>query len=221
MRLTEHVLVKGVILCVTGLRIGGSKDDIEIGGNDNPILRHPLSGLPYIPGSSLKGRMRSLLELKHSEVTQRLGTPCDCGQCNICRIFGTHRPRANNLGPTRIIVRDAFLRADSLEELKNANQEKGIYYSEIKYENRINRSTGKAVDPRPNERVPADTRFDFEIVLRVFDIDNKEEAVGLLKEGLALVQQEYLGGSGSRGYGKVRFIETTIGGKPFELEEGK
>lgn len=221
MRLTEHVLVKGVILCVTGLRIGGSKDDIEIGGNDNPILRHPLSGLPYIPGSSLKGRMRSLLELKHSRVTQRSGDPCDCGQCNICRIFGTHRSRANNLGPTRIIVRDAFLHADSLEELKNANQEKGIYYSEIKYENRINRSTGKAVDPRPNERVPADTRFDFEIVLRVFDIDNKEEAVGLLKEGLALVQQEYLGGSGSRGYGKVRFIETTIGGKPFELEEGK
>lgn len=221
MKLQEHVVVSGVILCQTGLRIGGSKDDIEIGGNDNPILRHPLSGLPYIPGSSLKGRMRSLLELKHSARTQQSGEPCDCGQCSICRIFGTYWSWSNNLGLTRIIVRDAFLTADSVEELKNANQEKGIYYSEVKYENRINRNTGKAADPRPNERVPADTKFDFEIVLRIFDTDSKKDAIGLLKEGLALVQQEYLGGSGSRGYGKVRFIVTTVDGEPFELTEGK
>ncbi|OPX90696.1 MAG: RAMP superfamily protein [Pelotomaculum sp. PtaB.Bin104] len=221
MRLEKHVVMSGVILCETGLRIGGSKDDIEIGGMDNPIIRHPVSGLPYIPGSSLKGRMRSLLELRHSRTTQQSGEPCDCGHCNICKIFGTHKSRTNNLGPTRIIVRDAFLTPDSKDELKVANQEKGIYYSEVKYENRINRKTGKAGDPRPSERVPADTKFDFEIVLRIFEEDNEEEVLGLIKEGLSLVQREYLGGSGSRGYGKVRFIDISIDGDPFALEEGK
>lgn len=220
MRLEKHVVMAGVILCETGLRIGGSKDDIEIGGNDNPIIRHPITGLPYIPGSSLKGRMRSLLELKYSPRTQQTGEPCDCGNCNICKIFGTHKSRANNLGPTRIIIRDAFLHPASLDELKAANQEKGIYYSEIKYENRINRNTGKAIDPRPNERVPANTKFNFEIVLRIFHEDNKDEAINLVKEGLGLIQREYLGGSGSRGYGKVRFLDTTICGEPFALEEG-
>jgi CRISPR-associated protein Csm3 len=219
MRLEKHVVMRGVIFCVTGLRIGGSKDDIEIGGMDNPIIRHPVSGLPYIPGSSLKGRMRSLLELKHSQTTQRTGQPCDCGQCDICRVFGTHKSRPNNLGPTRIIVRDAFLTSDSEEELKSANQEKGIYYSEVKYENRINRKTGKADDPRPNERVPANTKFNFEIVLRIFDSDNENDSIALIKEGLALVQKEYIGGSGSRGYGKVRFIDTSVDGVPFVLEE--
>jgi len=91
----------------------------------------------------------------------------------------------------------------------------------VKYENRINRKTGKADDPRPNERVPANTKFNFEIVLRIFDSDNENDAIDLIKEGLALVQKEYLGSSGSRGYGKVRFIDTSVDGVPIVLEEGK
>ncbi|MDF9408705.1 type III-A CRISPR-associated RAMP protein Csm3 [Pelotomaculum isophthalicicum JI] len=224
MKLERHAIIKGVIFCETGLRIGGSNDDIEIGGNDNPIIRNPVTDLPYIPGSSLKGRMRSLLELKHSAITQQTGKPCDCGQCNICKIFGTHgthKARESVLGPTRIIVRDAFLTSESVKELKAANQEKGIYYTEVKHENLVDRKTGKAEHPRPNERVPAGSKFDFEIVLRIFENDNENAALNLIREGLSLVQKEYLGGSGSRGYGKVRFINTTIDGVPFVLEEGK
>lgn len=221
MQLKKHMEIKGSILCVTGLRIGGSNDDIEIGGLDNPILRHPVTGLPYIPGSSLKGRMRALLELKYSKQTQQTGEPCSCGECKICMVFGTHRARESRLGPTRIIVRDSFLTSKSIEELKQANQEKGIYYSEIKYENLISRKTGKAGHPRPVERVPSGAEFEFEIILRIFKEDNEKEITELVREGLFLVQKEYLGGSGSRGYGKVSFINTVIDGNPFKLEEGK
>lgn len=165
---------------------------------DNPIIRNPVTGQPYIPGSSLKGRMRSLLELKYSARTQQTGQPCDCGQCDICKIFGAHKPRPNSLGPTRIIVRDAFLTSKSVDELKAANQEKGIYYTEVKSENLVDRKKGKAEHPRPNERVPAESQFDFEIVLRIFEGDNENDVLNLIKEGLALVQKEYLGGSVSR-----------------------
>jgi len=136
-------------------------------------------------------------------------------------IFGTHKARESRLGPTRIIVRDAYLAPRSVEELRVANQEKGIYYSEVKHENLINRKTGKAEHPRPNERVPANTEFQFEIVLRIFEGDNEKQNLDFVREGLALVQKEYLGGSGSRGYGKVRFLNTTLDGAPFVIEEGK
>ncbi|RJX27658.1 MAG: type III-A CRISPR-associated RAMP protein Csm3 [Dethiobacter sp.] len=221
MKLEKHVVIRGIIFCDTGLRIGGSKDDIEIGGMDNPIIRHPVTGLPYIPGSSLKGRMRSLLELKYAERTQQTGQPCSCGRCLVCKIFGTHKARESHLGPTRIIVRDASLTPESLDELKGSNQEKGIYFSEVKYENLVDRKTGKAEHPRPNERVPAETKFHFEIVLRIFEGDNEKEILDFVKEGLALVQKEYLGGSGSRGYGKVRFINTSVDDNPFTIGEGK
>lgn len=221
MKLDKHIVIQGIIYCETGLRIGGSKDDIEIGGNDNPIIRHPVTGLPYIPGSSLKGRMRSLLELKYAQKTQMTGEPCGCGNCIICKVFGAHRAGANQLGPTRIIVRDAMLTEEAVKVLQEANQEKGIYYSEIKYENLVKRNTGKAEHPRPNERVPAGTKFNYEIALRIFEEDNEKEIIDFVKKGLVLVQKEYLGGSGSRGYGKVKFINNTIDGAPFEIEEGK
>lgn len=222
MELKKHVLLNGVIRCETGLRIGGSKDDIEIGGMDNPIIRHPVTNLPYIPGSSLKGRMRSLLELKYCQHTQRTGEPCRCGrdECLVCRIFGAHKNTSHQLGPTRILFRDANLSKESELLLREAQKEKGLNFAEVKTENWINRKTGRAADGglRTQERVPADTEFDFEIVLRVFDGDDEEKDLNLIKEGLSLVQQEYLGGSGSRGYGKVRFINTTIDHRPFSLE---
>ncbi|AEF93464.1 CRISPR-associated RAMP protein, Csm3 family [Desulfotomaculum nigrificans CO-1-SRB] len=217
MELTKYMVIKGIILCETGLRIGGSKDDIEIGGNDNPIIRYPLTGLPYVPGSSLKGKMRALLELKYSLKTQRSGDPCTCGNCLVCKVFGTHKAAESRLGPTRIIVRDAFLSPKSVNEFKAANQDKGIFYSEVKYENMVDRNTGKAGHPRPNERVPAGTEFAFEIVLRIFKEDNEKDMLDFVKEGLQLVEKDYLGACGSRGYGKVRFINITLDNEPFDL----
>ncbi|MGB9803128.1 type III-A CRISPR-associated RAMP protein Csm3 [Desulfofundulus sp.] len=224
MKLLKHITIKGKILCETGLRIGGSKDDIEIGGMDNPIIRHPVTGLPYIPGSSLKGRMRALLELKYSSRTQSTGQPCGCGEesCKVCRIFGAHKNMQHRLGPTRLIVRDAFLTDGSEQVLREAQQEKGLFFAEIKTENWVDRKTGRAGHGglRTQERVPAGTSFNFELVLRVFEGDKEQDMLNIIKEGLALVQREYLGSSGSRGYGKVRFEDITVDGEAIKIGEG-
>lgn len=200
--LNEYRLIKGIITCETGLRIGGSQESIEIGGMENPILRHPITDEPYIPGSSLKGKVRSLLELKHGRVSPT-GEPCGCGQCPICRVFGPHKNPRHELGPTRILVRDAALTDKSKTWLEKAREDKGLFYAEVKTENIVNRLTGTAEHPRTLERVPAGTAFDFEIAVRLFEDDDKEQIMSLIEEGLDLLQEDYLGSSGSRGYGKV------------------
>ena len=109
---------EGTLTALTGLRIGGSKESIEIGGLENTIIRHPITDLPYIPGSSIKGKMRSLLEQKLGKV-QSTGEPCGCGRpdCQVCRIFGPHKNVRHTLGPTRILVRDAALTPECENQL--------------------------------------------------------------------------------------------------------
>jgi CRISPR-associated protein Csm3 len=213
--LTRYRTISGKIVCETGLRIGGSTENIEIGGMENPIIRHPITDEPYIPGSSLKGKVRSLLEYRHGrknyrrdrktnqKVETELGEPCMCGHCTICRVFGPHKNPNHKLGPTRALFRDAVLTDESRALLLEARESKGIVFAEVKTENLVNRLTGTAEHPRTQERVPADTEFAFEISVRVFEDDDEDEVIGLLKEGLGLLQQDYLGSSGSRGYGKV------------------
>lgn len=205
MKLTEYRVCTGVLHCVNGLRIGASKESIEVGGTDNPILRHPVTALPYVPGSSIKGKMRSLLEVRDGRVTQR-GGPCDCGDCHICRVFGCSYAR-NSKEPTRIIVRDCDLTEQARAVLEGAQADKGIFFAEEKSEVIIDRKTGKAAGtgPRTQERVPAGTDFSFEIVLRIFEDDKTDEMQKLVESGLDLIQLDALGGSGSRGYGKVEF----------------
>jgi CRISPR-associated protein Csm3 len=225
MKLLEHRMITGKILLKTGLHIGGGGETIQIGGMDNPIIKNPLNDYPYIPGSSLKGKMRSLLEWKYCGAHDHMkpgngksGNPCDCGQCDICRIFGVSGAEENQQGPSRIIVRDAHLTPNSREKLDRMRQEKGLIYAEEKYENSIDRLKGTAKNPRPTERVPAGIEFEFEIVLRVFDGDNAEEMMKKIKEALRLVQADALGGSGSRGYGKVEFLACKDGsGGEFSL----
>ena len=203
--------IKGRIRVMTGLHIGASNENIEIGGLDNPIIKDPLpgSGEPYIPGSSLKGKVRSLLELKHGRVSSK-GEPCGCGQCMICRVFGPHKTPKHTLGPTRILVRDAALTDESKAWLGKAREDRGLFYAEVKTENIVNRLTGTAEHPRTVERVPAGTEFRFEIAVRLFEDDNKDEIMSLIEEGLDLLQQDYLGSSGSRGYGKVKLEECEV-----------
>jgi CRISPR-associated protein Csm3 len=212
-KLIKYRTISGKIVCETGLRIGGSTESIEIGGMENPIIRHPITEEPYVPGSSLKGKVRSLLEYRLDRRDKRgqtkgdgssdNGEPCECGRCAICRVFGPHKNPHHNLGPTRAIFRDAMLTDESREWLTNAQAAKGIAFAEVKTENRVNRLTGTAEDPRTHERVPAGTKFDFEISVRIFDDDDESEIIDLLEDGLKMLQQDYLGGSGSRGYGKV------------------
>lgn len=217
MRLMKAKLFKGIIHCETGLHIGGSSDEIEIGGVDMTVIKHPVSGEPYIPGSSIKGKMRSSLE-RIKGVDSR-GEPCGCGQetCMICRVFGPHKNTRHNLGPTRIIVRDAGLNQNSREEMRKNLQERGLAFFEKKTENIIDRAKGMALHPRSMERVPMDTAFDFEIVLQIYDIDKEEQLIQTVKDGMGWIEKTYLGKGGSRGSGKVTFKELTLDGQPFSL----
>lgn len=206
MRLIKYKKITGKILIKTGLHIGGSVDVIEIGGVDNPIIKNPITKEPYIPGSSLKGKMRSLLEWKLGKIDPDGPHKwCNDTTCPICRIFGTSSDDAN-LGPTRLLVRDSELTS----EYKDKIHKEGISLTEVKYENSINRISAKAT-PRPLERVSAGVEFDFEILYRVFDMGDKgktdEDMFKNVVNGLRYLQQDALGGSGSRGSGKIDFIE--------------
>ena len=213
MILQELVTFKGEILCKTGLSIGGNSSTLEIGGIDREVIKNPITREPYIPGSSLKGKMRSGLESKYGAYNKKQDkylindeAPCGCGRktCPVCLIFGAHKNQGAESAPTRIIVRDAALSDASRNMIRNFPLEQGSYL-ERKTENIILRKSGKAGSPRTMERVPAGVSFTFEISLKIFEGDNKEELVGKVKESLELVEKSYLGGGGSRGSGQVEF----------------
>ena len=197
--------------CETGLRIGASKEEAGPGEIDNPIIRHPITRLPYIPGSSLKGKLRSLLESVYSEKAQETGNPCDCGDyenCDVCRLFGCGDQKKTTQ-PTRLLFRDCFLTEESENVLKQASEDSGIFYSEIKQEIRIDRKAGNAKRGglRSVERVPADTMFNIELMMRVYEGDDVEHHKKKIEEAFGMLENDYLGGNGSRGYGKVSFSE--------------
>jgi CRISPR-associated protein Csm3 len=194
-KLVKKILVSTKLTVVTGLHIGGSKDSVEIGGIDNPVIKVATrKNQPYIPGSSLKGKMRCLLEQVNGATA--------VGKSEIVNnLFGY----ASNNQPSKLIVRDAYLTADSVEKLVAASLD--MPYTENKYENTIDRVKGKAEHPRQSERVPAGAEFEVGMVINVWDNDNADELKQLLRQGIALIENDYLGGSGSRGYGQVKFGE--------------
>lgn len=209
MKLENYIEITGTITVKTGLHIGGNKDDIEIGGNDNPVMRHPVNKQPYIPGSSLKGKMRSLLELNlplgldkictvDSKLHKHISSKNE-KDCPICHIFGS--TTKEEIGPTRLIVRDCYI--------QTMPENAPISGTEVKYENTIIRTSGKADSPRPIERVVPDAVFTLDIILRRFDIDTEleqkcgHELIEYVKKALDLVSIDGLGGSISRGCGKV------------------
>ncbi|MFB6272240.1 MAG: type III-A CRISPR-associated RAMP protein Csm3 [Salinibacter sp.] len=212
LKLDRYVTITGTLTCKSGLHIGGSKEDVEIGGMDNPIIRHPLTQEPYIPGSSLKGKLRTLLEYAEGKVEtdgRGAGEPCGCGRedCLVCRVFGPHKNSNHNLGPTRIIMRDARLADASRDELR-ALQEEGLNHAEVKTENMIDRRTGVAKHPRPVERVPAGAQFEFAASVRLFEHDDASEVLNFIRQGLDMLTKDTLGGSGTRGYGWVELDYT-------------
>lgn len=207
-KLEEVWEIEGELQTLTGLRIGGRKEEMEIGGLDNPIIREPIEDFPYIPGSSLKGKMRSLLELSEGkygpegEVHGSDEDPCSDANCPICRIFGSGKNE--NCGPTRLIVRDAFLTDNSKKKLMDMRRQKGNFYTEIKKENVINRLKGKAIHLRDMERVPQNICFDIKMSYRILDNKDKEYFNKII-EAMRLLEKDYLGGCGSRGYGRIKF----------------
>ncbi len=201
--------LSGKIVVKTGLHIGAGNDKVEIGGMDNPIIRNPLTHEPYIPGSSIKGKMRSLMEWKFDKLKSTGGKVCPCGlpDCPVCRVFGsanTKSDEAKDRGPTRLIVRDAVLTKEWKEKFRSGNS-----IVEEKNENSLNRITAEA-NPRPIERIVPGVEFDFEISYRVIDTGDNGKTDEkyfneVVLESLKLLQDDYLGGGGSRGNGQIEF----------------
>lgn len=215
MRLIKIISFQGTIQCVTGISVRGAGGDLGIGGADDEVIKNPLTGEPYIPGSSLKGKMRSQLERKYGKINmvskrgKMVGEPCNCGRkdCPICTLFGAHKKPGAYSAPTRILVRDCEMTDAFRAQVEQLPPERGSYL-EVKSENIIDRQTGASDSPRFVERVPAGASFSLNILLQIMEGDDEQRLVDMIKEGLALVEDSYLGSSGSRGYGQVRFDYT-------------
>lgn len=207
--------ITGTIHLLSGTRIGGSDDLLQIGAVDLTVIKHPTTRKPYLPGSSLKGKMRSELEKKEGKFGGRdQNEPCGCARenCFICRIFGPHKVSKHNLGPSRIIVRDAQLLTGGDVEIKT--------------ENIIDRRTGTAQHPRKVERVVSDSEFDFKIGIQYWDLDESQSYTGkkgadalveFVKDGLRLLQETGIGAGTSKGYGEIEFLDLELDGEKFEL----
>lgn len=211
-KLNKKIIIKGQIEALSGLAIGGSNTAMGIGGVDKGVIRNPLNKEPYIPGSSLKGKMRSLLELRNGTIGDKpMGAvkngPSENSDSNSVKLFGS----ANNTDrqrPSRLIVRDATLSKAQIDS--NFFKGTDLLYTEVKTEVVIDRITSKAM-PRQMERVPAGARFDFEMVLNIFEGENENQLLSDTFAALKLVGNDYIGGSGSRGSGQVAFhIEKVV-----------
>ena len=172
----------------TGLHIGGSDEFAPIGAVDSAVIRDPYTKEPIIPGSSMKGKIRSLLRRNQGGLNLETESPV------VKRLFGTADKR--EAIPARLQFVDS--RMDT-------------YLGEIKFENTINPLTGEA-NPRQIERVPAGTIFDFQLIYNISDIEQVTEDLQTLADGIRLLTWDYLGGHGSRGYGRVTFSQWDVQG---------
>ena len=238
-KLMGKVVITVKIRAETGLSIGGATVGLDIGGVDKPVVKDA-EGKPYIPGSSLKGKMRSLLEksndLAKDESRVWVVKPTEKGEkgisihlcndpdCEVCNIFGRangefpkidnnkrskisdESVRIENATPTRLIVRDAVLSGESAEKLRELKTD--LEFTEVKWENVIDRITS-AANPRQMERVPAGAEFEFGMIYNVFNEQDKDNLKQVFK-ALELLEHDYLGGSGSRGYGRVKFEDIKV-----------
>ena len=217
------LILEGEIHCQTGLHIGAGKGSLEIGGADNPVVKDAF-GIPYIPGSSLRGRLRSLLEQTlglaiPSELvylSKRKGQEVRIHQSDrpddeICVLFGRNPGRVEKVSgeameaplatPARLTVYDSPLLVDSITPQMRDNLDDEL--TEVKSENAVDRITSQA-NPRTLERVPAGARFRFRMVLDVLCVEDKP-LLARVAEGLRLLEDDALGGGGSRGSGRVTF----------------
>lgn len=201
--LRGKILFTGNLQVITGLHIGGSSDFAPIGAVDSPFIRDPFTRTPIIPGSSLKGKMRTLLaKLKCKDYVLN-----DVSADNIIvkRLFGSSGK--NFACPARLQFFDLFITKDTITNFDAL--ETDTYIGEIKFENTINRITGGA-KPRQIERVPAGAVFDFKLVYNVEDVDELHEDIKTLKQAFELLENDYLGGHGSRGYGRIKLQNITL-----------
>lgn len=203
-KLIAKYFINGKIIATTGLHIGGSKTSLDIGGIDLNVIK-TASGMPFIPGSSLKGKLRTLLAREQGSES------ISADQEPLPTLFGDPGDKIGRGKPARLIVRDAFLdEQDFGKKRENEFADLEMTYTESKWENTINRRTGTAEHPRQLERVPAGATFNFEIVYNAFNDGNQASHLAAMKKALLLLQDDYLGGQGSRGYGRIEFDQVRL-----------
>lgn len=215
MKLFEIKEIKGTITLLSGLHIGAGDMAMQIGGTDNPVIKHPHTFEPYIPGSSLKGKIRSLIEMRSGLMGKTDGKPISARllrelegeqkkECErILKLFGSSGADADDIagiGPTRVSFSDCPLTPRWREKARK--ERLGLF--EVKSENRIDRIRGVAEHPRFTERVPADTEFEFAMAIKILG-PGEQDLLEMLMEGMKLLEMDALGGNGSRGYGRIRF----------------
>lgn len=247
-KLLGKVVIAGEMKALTGLRIGAATSGLEIGGIDQPVLRDPVTEKPYVPGSSLKGKLRSLLTKAYGLPLEQLVVQpvqvwlhwCteekDYRECLVCPTFGQfpsgpRGARYDFVTPTRLIVRDATL-ADAVEVTnEDGNVEKkpwrdletDLPYTEVKVEVALDVVTA-ASNPRQMERVPAGAVFQVELLFSVYegngpagiDPGQEKERLRAVFQAMRLLEDDYLGSSGTRGYGKVRFQNLSVRWRPLD-----
>ena len=248
MKLIGKLIITAKIETITGLHIGGSKNTKRIGDIDNNVIKSA-KGIPYIPGSSLKGKLRSMLTRKEGSIaisaddlkkdiddikskikdskTPRSKLPVleeykqvleehlnnektDDKFTYLYQIFGSSG-NEDSIYKTRLIIRDAYLDTDAFDaEFGDKKEYLDSDYSQSKFENVINRVSGTALHPRQIERVPAGAEFYFKMVYDNYDDNESENHLTKIANAMAMLQDDYIGGSGSRGYGEIKFnnVET-------------
>ena len=205
-RLKKKIIYTGQITLRTGMHIGGTNAALNIGGPDKFVVRNPIDNKPYIPGSSLKGKMRALIEIVYGcvSISEKGEVKASNDPNSISgALFGVATNNENNK-PSRIIIRDAeLLNADKLGHTD-------LLYTESKTENNVDRVTASA-NPRTFERVPAGAEFKLSMVLNIFEGEDELALKATLNQAIELLQDDYLGGHGSRGYGQVEIkIESEV-----------
>ncbi len=197
----EIQMITGKIKVVTGLHIGSGNTEMHIGGTDNPVIKNAVTNEPYIPGSSLKGKMRSLLRLymgdddKNEKVVKLFGSPADGSKTEV--------------KPSCLSFWDCFLTSEWKDTIKN----KQMLLTEVKMENLIDRISGTATHPRNTERVLPGSEFEFNLTVKKYD---DEDVLPIVLGTMRLLEMDALGGSGSRGYGRIKFEELQLDGKDIQ-----
>ncbi len=202
------IQITGKLEVVTGMHIGGGSAFAAIGAVDSSVIKDTQSKLPMIPGSSLKGKMRTLLAKSYNE---RIVEP-DNDAPEIIRVFGSAKKGQTH--PSRIIVADMIMSNSEELHKKEINS-----MTEVKFENTISRQTAVA-NPRQIERVIRGAQFDLDIIYEVEAVDEILSDMRLVAEGMKLLQYDYLGGHGSRGYGKVKFNDVRADVVVGDVEDG-
>jgi len=219
-KLLKKIEITGCITLKTGLHIGGTNSAMNIGCIDKSVIRNPLTNQPFIPGSSLKGKMRSLFEVAIGAPLKRTANldngPAQEGPS--ADLYGNAAGGKSQI-PSRLIVRDCNL--INAEELLQKTE---VPYTEGKTEVTIDRITS-AANPRQIERVPAGAKFELNMIINIWEHENQDTLVGNMLESLQLLKDDYLGGSGSRGYGHLNIeitdmLEKTVAGF-YEIPDGK